>query len=289
MNKNLDLDIDNYDLNDLLQLFNIDYNYTSEDLKSCKKMVLKTHPDKSSLDKKYFMFFSKAYKLLFQIHQFRHKTGGKQEDFEKDYDAEYDIEKENEAIINKIKNSKNFNKVFNDIFEKMSFNNNDNGYDEWYKNDVDDISKLSCKNTGEMASIINKKKASMESVMINYDISEMSNTYGQSNLEETTSHFSSDIFSKLRYDDLKDAHENSLIPVMDNNVKQRYSNAEQLREERKRVINPLSEHESNNILNNKKIHDEKIATTRAFNLAKQEEYSRKQNQILLSKFKQIMN
>ena len=171
----------------------------------------------------------------------------------------------------------------------MSFNNNDNGYDEWYKNDVDDISNLSCKNTGEMTSIINKKKASMESVMINYDISEMSNTYGQSNLEETTSHFSSDIFSKLRYDDLKDAHENTLIPVMDNNVKQRYSNAEQLKEERKRVINPLSEHESNNILNNKKIHDEKIATTRAFNLAKQEEYSRKQNQILLSKFKQIMN
>ena len=88
MNENMDLNIDNYDLNDLLQLFNINYHYTEDDLKACKKLVLKTHPDKSKLDKKYFMFFSKAYKLLFQIYNFRHRTGGKQEDFEKDYDPE---------------------------------------------------------------------------------------------------------------------------------------------------------------------------------------------------------
>ena len=170
----------------------------------------------------------------------------------------------------------------------MSFNNIDNGYDEWYKNETNEISKL-CKNTSEMNSIINKQKATMDSVLIQYDISEMSNTYGQSNLEESTNNFSSDIFSKLRYDDLKDAHENTLIPVMDNNVKSRYNNSDELREERKKKINPLSNTESKQILNNKKLNDEKIATSRAFNLVKQEEYSRKQNQILLSKFKQILN
>ena len=50
-------------------------------------------------------------------------------------------DKENEAIIDKIKKSKNFNKVFNEIFENMSFNRIDNGYDEWYKNDIEDVSK----------------------------------------------------------------------------------------------------------------------------------------------------
>ena len=48
----LDLDIDNYDLLDILKLFKIEYHFTEEDLKKVKRTVLKTHPDKSKLDKK---------------------------------------------------------------------------------------------------------------------------------------------------------------------------------------------------------------------------------------------
>ena len=50
----IDLDIDNYNFNDLLNLFNIDYNFNEKELKQCYKTVLKTHPDKSGLDQKYF-------------------------------------------------------------------------------------------------------------------------------------------------------------------------------------------------------------------------------------------
>ena len=32
------------------------------------------HPDKSKLDKSYFIFFSKAYKLLYSIYEFKHKN-----------------------------------------------------------------------------------------------------------------------------------------------------------------------------------------------------------------------
>ena len=55
--ESLDLDIDNYDLLDILKLFKIQYHFTEQDLKNVKKSVLKTHPDKSKLDKKYFLFF----------------------------------------------------------------------------------------------------------------------------------------------------------------------------------------------------------------------------------------
>ena len=53
--------ITNYKLNDLLKLFNLDFNFTIDDLKRAKKVVMQTHPDKSKLDKQYFLFFSKAY------------------------------------------------------------------------------------------------------------------------------------------------------------------------------------------------------------------------------------
>ena len=53
MYENLDLNIQNYNLNDLLNLFKLNTNFTEEELKNAKKIVLKTHPDKSNLDKKY--------------------------------------------------------------------------------------------------------------------------------------------------------------------------------------------------------------------------------------------
>ena len=52
--ENLDLNIHNYNLEDIANLFHIPTHFTKEDLKNAKKIVLKTHPDKTRLDKKYF-------------------------------------------------------------------------------------------------------------------------------------------------------------------------------------------------------------------------------------------
>ena len=60
----VDLNIDNYNLNDILELFKLDYNFDSSDLKKAKRVVLMTHPDKSKLPKEYFLFYTKAYKML---------------------------------------------------------------------------------------------------------------------------------------------------------------------------------------------------------------------------------
>ena len=48
-------------------------NFVEEDLKSAKKLVLKTHPDKSGLPPDYFRFYSKAYKMLYSVWDFRKK------------------------------------------------------------------------------------------------------------------------------------------------------------------------------------------------------------------------
>ena len=66
----MDLDIANYDYDDIIKLFNISKQFNEDDLKNAKKQVLASHPDKSGLDKSYFLFFSSAYKILFSIYNF---------------------------------------------------------------------------------------------------------------------------------------------------------------------------------------------------------------------------
>jgi hypothetical protein len=70
--ESLDLNIDNYNLPDILALFNLPTLFNDDDLKRARLAVLKTHPDKCQLPKEYFLFFTKAYRIIHQIYTIRH-------------------------------------------------------------------------------------------------------------------------------------------------------------------------------------------------------------------------
>lgn len=72
--ESLDLNIENYNLPDILDLFNLPTLFNDQDLKRAKTMVLKTHPDKSNLSKDYFLFFTKAYRIVHQIYMIRNPS-----------------------------------------------------------------------------------------------------------------------------------------------------------------------------------------------------------------------
>ena len=72
--EDIDLNIDNYSLDDLLQLFKLPVDFQEEDLKRAKKTVLMTHPDKSKLRKEVFLFFCKAYKLIYSVYNFKNRS-----------------------------------------------------------------------------------------------------------------------------------------------------------------------------------------------------------------------
>ena len=115
----IDLDIENYSVTDLYRLFSI--NYLDENaMKEAKKVVLKTHPDKSKLDPQYFLFFSAAYKRLHGIYEFQNKSTKKTVPANDAF-----TDKENGKVLNNmLKGNKelqdpgNFNKWFNQQFEK---------------------------------------------------------------------------------------------------------------------------------------------------------------------------
>lgn len=74
MDSSFNLNLDEYNLEDIMDLFGLNHGFTESDLRNAKKVIMKVHPDKSQLDKKFFIFFSKAYNILCYIFRFREET-----------------------------------------------------------------------------------------------------------------------------------------------------------------------------------------------------------------------
>ena len=283
MLENLDLNIQNYNLNDLLNLFKLKNNFTEEDLKNAKKIVLKTHPDKSNLDKKYFLFFSSAYKIVFQIYNFKSRVDDK--------NTEYYIEEveNNKLLIEKILKKDNFNEWFNKEFEKLNIKENDNGYEEWLKSEENMDYRTTTKNNMERD--IYEKKKELRSIVKREEIKSIqelqdNNILGLNEVEE----YSSDIFGNFRYEDLKKAHIESVIPVTEEDIDEKniFNNLEQLNRHRSsQNLIPLSLKQANDYLYDIKNNDEEININRAYNLVLENEKNNKLNNEWWKKLRQI--
>ena len=285
MNENIDLDLENYDLNDLLNLFKLDYNFSYDELKQAKKIVLMSHPDKSNLDKKFFLFFSSAFKVLYSLYEFRSRSNSEKS-------TEYSIEedKEKEVLIQKISKQANFNKVFNDLFEKYLMSE-DNGYGDWLKSD-DDIDNRVITKQSDMNEAFERKKNEVKAMIKKDDIKEMGGDGHCDITGDEPQHYSSSLFSNFQYEDLRRAHTESVIPVTHDDYlnREKFNNEQSLRQHRGRQnTQPLSLMHSNEYLKNKEELNNKTNMNRAFKLAKQDEENRKRTEKWMSNFKQITN
>jgi hypothetical protein len=114
-------------------------------MKDCKRVVLKTHPDKSRLDEKYFIFFSKAYNKLKGIYEFQNKmTIKKTTDTNEYFVSDKATILENVFETNKkLKDPNKFNEWFNEQFDNHKLEDpNASGYGGWLKSDEDIVSHL---------------------------------------------------------------------------------------------------------------------------------------------------
>jgi hypothetical protein len=156
MDIDIDLDINNYELADILNLFKIPVLFNDKHLREAKVIVLQMHPDKSRLPKEYFLFFTKAYKMLYEIYKVRFPDEKKYKETGFSYSAVIDRElnqnksktahnkedreyyKTEEEAYKKLQkmDSENFNKWFNEKFEKFRMHDDeqDGGYEDWFRN-----------------------------------------------------------------------------------------------------------------------------------------------------------
>jgi hypothetical protein len=293
----MDLDITNYDYDDILKLFKLSNQFTIEDLKKAKKQVLSSHPDKSGLDKSYFLFFSSAYKILFNIYNFRekHSSTTNLNNYNENYNAHKD--EFNALLIQKVtsnKSSAQFNTWFNEQFESFKITNDydANGYGDWLtsKDENNNEENAKCKDLNSLHKIIEEKKqiARTQNLVIKKDVCEFNNTNYCDLTNSKPEDYSSGLFSKFQYEDLKKAHNESLIPVTNEDITNNYSSLEDIRTKRaSQVLAPLKHDEAKSYLNKSKEDDNNISASRAYSLFKQDELNKQKNDKFWANLKRL--
>jgi hypothetical protein len=240
----MDLNVDNYNLKQLLELFDINGELTHEKIKICRKKVLALHPDKTlnPLSNPYYEFFTNAYNKLVDVYSYTKSTTNEknqhQENIEINNTFSNYVQKKN--IKDKL-----FTEEFNKMFENVHIREND-GYEEWLKSDNGIYGTENIKKARETAITLHKK-----------------NTIESYN--ETD-----------KYSDLKDTYMNTVISIDEENEfnnKKKYSSVNEFMIDRDNSINnqnKYTEEEQMEILRENELREQNKALQMAFEMKNKE-------------------
>jgi hypothetical protein len=297
----LDLDIRNYKLEDITQLFKIPLVFNESDLRNAKLAVLQTHPDKSQLPKEYFLFFSSAYKMLYQVYTFRiGKNRNNKESYKEimDEDATSANEDSMKLCVDKVKqlSASEFNKLFNEQYEKCKIEmEEDAGYEDWFRSQHDlnedgyDYDNVRNASWDQRVSQIDQKKQMLREnlALVSKNELECVNIYGGGSThgyalgQGVPTEHSSGLFCSLQYEDLKKAHTETVIPVThEDYVKsKKFNNTHDLKVFRDLNLKSYN-YDNEEAMNKKNAQAYKEAednTHRAFMMVKQDEIAQEMN------------
>lgn len=297
---NLDLDIENYSLEDLYNLFNIPSSQLDETiLKNAKQIVYKMHPDKSQLDPKYFRFFSNAYKRIYNIYEFQNKSSQKKIISEEYYeDSNRDVLNHMFETNKTLKEPKNFNNWFNEKFEKHKgagapgeTDASDVGYGNWLKSDEGLYASNENITKANMNDAFERQKKQLQSLTVYQGISDSFSAFSGSLLDnEASTNFTGSAGNNLGYTDLRQAHIETVIPVTqdDFDKMQKYNSISEYKAKRDNVdTTPLSKQESERILMQQSRQLDNQSAALAYKYAQQSERAKQQNQSFFSDIKQL--
>lgn len=235
--KEHELNINSYSLDELLDLFQLNYDMNITDLKQAKKKVLTIHPDKSGLPSEYFLFYKKAYEKIIELYEDIDRqnhpmtkettiyntevytTNGRDKVLEYNKNIHLNIKKQT-------KKTENFNKNFNDLFEKNMIEKPDIEKNKWFskENNTEDNpynvpNGVSFGNIGKIMEEMKIKADSTNSLIRHKNFSEhynsnvqTSNLYDNNNNNEYIS--TPTLFGRLKFDDIRKVHrDETIIPV----------------------------------------------------------------------------
>jgi hypothetical protein len=271
-------------------------------MKRAKQIVLKTHPDKSNLPADYFLFYSKAYKMLYSVWEFK-KRGDV--DSKNPKNTEYSTYSDEDKTVlldqffesnEKFKKSANFNRWFNEQFErnKLSNEHEEKGYGDWLKTD-EDIEQAKNVSMATMKQEFDKKKSQARSLIVREDVQEIwsANSITSSELSnDAPGTYDSGLFSGLGFQDLYKAHTETVIPVTEEDYEQKQkfgSVNEYMSYRNNQDTKPLSEQQAEQYLKQRNEKDEEKAIRRAYELAKQTEMAKQKNQEFWSGLQLLKN
>jgi hypothetical protein len=318
----LDLNIDNYTLTDILTLFKIPIAFNEHHLKSAKKQVLKMHPDKSNLPKEYFLFFTKAYRILHQIYSMRHEHGQgyshantyselisgdematcSADKLGSEHGATASTAKQAEVYRTALAqmSHQEFNTWFNAAFTKYRVPEDPEsaGYEDWFRGRADDDDANA--NTNEVVddddgqdrsaaaggawNAAQVRKLERHRNRIRDSLALVASETAEPEMYGSGG-------NNLQYEDLKRAHTETLIPVTEQDYKnvRQFKTVLELQMFRSSSLEanstqPLSRAESDARLEKIRIADIEQCTHRAYIMAKQDEAARDMNRKFMREF-----
>lgn len=262
------LDIHEYSLDDLFNLFEIPYTteIRKEHIRIAKQKVIMSHPDKSRLPPEYFIFYKKAFEMIVHYYESQNRTDQvvptvSSKETELIYDPIHSSHNINTNIsASSASTSKVFNKKFNELFEANEMMDKpDTNKNEWFRQEENPFAQYSVNNTSQINQTLEKiKQQDKERAMALYRGVTPLNTCGSygnklygDDEEESDGYICSDPFSKLKYDDLRKVHKDQTvfsITEKDISKVKKYDNVDQYQRSRESSYIPLEKTEAERIL-----------------------------------------
>lgn len=290
------LDINNYSLEEIFGLFDLTYDLTEESMRAAKKKVLMIHPDKSRLPPSYFHFYREAYEIVLNIYKqkTRSSTGSK------GHETVYQPIHQAESLPQEMTEAKGaFNSKFNELYDKNMVRKQDTSRYDWFRQSdsvYDDFSQkqVNPKNMGSELEAIKQKQAALQ---VYRGVQEM-NASGQSGTsyfeeDDGAEYVSSDVFSKLKFDDLRKVHKDQTVFAVsesDLNKRVQYKSVDQFVRDRDGGNQaPLSKIEAAQLLERQQKEKEQLIMNKQHrDFMLQKEYESKQ-QAVRAAFLQLRN
>jgi hypothetical protein len=223
-----------YKFDEVLGLFNLQNRteISEEDIKNAKLMVLKMHPDKSRLPPDYFLFYKKAFDIVYEFYQNQSritKPVPKEEVKYNSYGRGIDsglnkaANRQIQTTISKM-DSQQFGTVFNELFEKNMLNaekqHRDQERTKWFRTE-DEPPEIHAGN-GTINEKIERIKEQQSHMMLSQYQGvqtlytggggiQSGNVYDDDQDDIGSTYITSDPFSKLKYDDLRKVHKDQTI------------------------------------------------------------------------------
>lgn len=230
MSINHNLQIQNYNFQELLDLFELNVDMKLEDLKRAKRKVLYLHPDKSKLPPQYFLFYKKAFEII--VGFFEEKTKQEREIPNTETPIKYKpvINDTNDDEIQKVAKtiqqyqSQNgdtkFNQKFNELFDQNMSRPIDTTRNEWFQSDKPTYAydqPVTQQNMGQALNTIKTQAAKQQLAKYKGVDNIYSNVYGlgtcfhDDSEDNGDSYIAADLFSKLKFDDLRRVHKDQTV------------------------------------------------------------------------------
>ena len=262
------------------------------------------------MSSEYFRFYTAAYKKLYFIWEFKNKAQSKITNKvysldKSDKNTHFSKDDENEQLLldnylkknNLSQDKKKFNEWFNEQFVKLKVSNEDecHGYGDWLKSEEQNAGagESITENSQSINQDIEHRKRQIRDLTIHRDYDVLSFNNGLTTITgEQPNVYSSDIFSNLKYDDLKKAYTETVVPVTNEdyaNVR-KFKNTDDYKKFRSsQNLIPLSEKQALQYLESKEKIENTESTIRGYKLAEQSEKIINNRSLFISSLLNIEN